>query len=107
MESAYDDGYVNIAEVQLRFIRSYSPNACAVLERIRPFGSRAVFQAAFTVALYKSMLEVMRGVPENFDYYSYVQTCPEVLPLLDQAINCLLEDWLCGNVKPQHGFAAH
>jgi hypothetical protein len=99
MESHSTDTYNSIADVQLRYIRAYSPNACAVLEKLRPFGSKAVFQAAFTVALYKSMLEMMRGVPENFDYYHYVQSCPQVVPLLDQAINCLLEDWLCGNVK--------
>lgn len=101
MNSNYDDGYRRVAEIQLRMVRAYSPNACAVLERLRPFGSRALFQAAFTLSLYKSMLEMMRGVPENFDYYRYVQSCPQVVLLLDQAINCLIEDWLCGNVKSQ------
>jgi hypothetical protein len=102
MEFKHKDDYQSMAEVQLRYIRAYSPNACAVLEKIRPFGAKAVFQTAFTVALYKSMMEMMQGVPEHFDYYRYVEECPQVVLLLDQAINCLLEDWLCGNVEPRY-----
>ncbi len=94
-----DNDYESLAEDQLRFVRAYSPNACAVLEKIRPYGSKAVFQSAFTVQLYKSCLERTGGVPEKFDYHPYVQDYPQVLPLLDQAISYLLEDWLCGNVK--------
>lgn len=101
MDSSYDDRYEGLADMQLRLIRAYSPNACAVLERIRPFGLRAVFRASYTLSLYKTLLEQKRGVPEDFDYYSYVQAYPNVVPLLDQAINCLLEDWLSGNVKSQ------
>lgn len=91
--------FESMAEVQLRFVRAYSPNACAVLEKIRPYGSKAVFKSAFMVQIYKSWLERTGGVPEKFDYRSYVQDYPQVSLLLDQAINYLLEDWLCGNVK--------
>jgi hypothetical protein len=102
MSSHTDDGYQDyqrLADVQLRFVREYSPNTCAVLEKLRPYGAKAVFQSAYAVERYKALLECTGGVPEKFDYYSYVQDYPEVVPLLDQAITCLLEDWLCGNVK--------
>ena len=90
----HDDSYNDLAAVQLRFLHRYSPNAAAILEKIYPYGAQAVYQAAFATTLYESTLESSARKPGQFDYYCFVQDYPQVLSLLDQAINSLIEDWL-------------
>jgi len=86
--------YQIAAELQLDYIRAYSVETSNVLEKLRPYGAKVVFQAAFAIHCYQSLLESMGRVPEQFDYYDFIADYPQVSLLLDQAINCLLEDWL-------------
>ena len=92
--SDQDEEYRSVAQFQLRQVRTYSADACAILEELRPYGWKAIYDAAFTVMMYKSMLDFMQGVPEQFNYYRFVHDYPQILPYLDQAINCILESWL-------------
>ena len=89
-----DDSYNDLAAIQLRFLHRYSPNAVAILEKIYPYGAQAVYQAAFAATLYESALESSTRKLRQFDYYCFVQDYPQVLFLLDRAINSLIEDWL-------------
>src|SRR5690349_7318102 len=89
-----EDRYQIPAELQLGYVRAYSPQTSDILESLRPYGAKVLFQAAFATRCYQSLLESMGHVPERFDYYDFIEEYPQVSLLLDQAINCLLEDWL-------------
>ena len=89
------DQYHEMANEYLHQVRIYSPETYAVLNKVWRYGSKAVFQTAFTVTCYKSQLDNKNEIPREFDYYTLIRDFPYVAGLLDQAINCLLEDWFC------------
>lgn|GEM_PF-6126821 len=93
------DIHYMMADSHLQQIREYSPATYTVLEKVRRYGSQAAFQIAFTITCYKSELARKKEIPTQFDYYYLIRDFPQVVGLLDEAINCLLEDWLCGNLK--------
>src|SRR5215207_8608518 len=96
------DIYQAMAKDYLQQVRVYSPRTYAVLEKVGRFGSKAVFQTAFTLTCYKSELDNKGEIPIQFDYYTLIRDFPQVVGLLDQAINCLLEDWFCNNLNTQN-----
>jgi len=89
-----DNRYQIAAELQLDYVRAYSQETSNVLEKLRPYGAKIMYQAAFAIRCYQSLLESTGHVPEQFDYYDFIAGYPQSSLLLDQAINCLLENWL-------------
>ena len=95
------DIYQQMAKDYLQQVQAYSPRTYVVLDKVWRFGPKAVFQTAFTVTCYKSELDHKDEIPREFDYYFLIRDFPQVVGLLDQAINCLLEDWFCNNLNTQ------
>lgn len=100
-----DGSHETLAVTQVRLVRCYSPNAGAALESIYPYGAEAVCRAALVILLFKGALERSGKLPLRFKYEKYLQDRPEVIPLLDHALKCLIQDWQYGNVQSDDGSA--
>jgi len=96
MDCNQENDFIDAAEFQLWSLSLRCPCASSILENVRCYGSKALFQVALTVGLYKSILDLSKCIPDNFDYYCLIEDYPQVRTYLDQAINSVIEDWLEG-----------
>lgn len=88
------DLYEDAARVYIRMVERDSLDAAADLQQLHfIFGARAALRAALIIQLLR--MEVCQGnYPPQIHFYSYLlQDYPEVIPLLEQAVNECLRVW--------------
>ena len=87
------------ANIYLRYIRRFSPNAGGCLEEIRKYGEEAVEVAALIAIAYKQDMTLRGFTPDSEDYLENFDHESEMRPLLEYMLSAMATDWEIGNTR--------
>lgn len=91
---------IDFAVSQRLSVKRHSPCTADVIEQIdNVYGPEAAYQAGLAVAFLKGRLEKLDFVPDSAAFRTYMDCCPEALPLLEQAFETCLREHQCDHER--------
>lgn len=84
---------IDFAGSQRLSVKQHLPCTADIIEQIdNIYGPEAAYQAGLAVAYLKARLEKLDVVPDSTAFRSYMDCCPEALPMLEQAFEACLRE---------------
>jgi hypothetical protein len=98
--SSLEGYYHQLAWLQIRLVRRYSPSTALYLLQMEiAFGAQAAYQAATAVIFLKRHLHQGQAVTDYDRYGYYLAAYPNALPVLLLALETFREEWGAGNPR--------